>query len=140
MRKFDLMEGEEVEFKQQWTDRALKDLAAFANTRGGTLLIGVRMDGQVQAVLHVKARGSIGNKEYRGLTGASKPTVTRDLEGLLEAEVLVREGGRGRGTRYRIKGSEWAQERHKGIIMTTVMPGIQSCGVPCRTGPGRKIA
>lgn len=67
-------------------------------------------DRQVQAVLHVKARGRIGNKEYRELTGASKPTVTRDLEGLLEAGVLVREGGRGRGTRYRIKGSEWAQE------------------------------
>ncbi len=36
-----------VEFKRQWTDRALEDLAAFANTRGGTLLIGVREDGEI---------------------------------------------------------------------------------------------
>ncbi|MDR7543524.1 MAG: ATP-binding protein [Armatimonadota bacterium] len=47
MPKIDLQEGEEVEFKQQWTDRALEDLAAFANTGGGTVLIGVRKDGEV---------------------------------------------------------------------------------------------
>ncbi|WP_169239370.1 ATP-binding protein [Candidatus Roseilinea sp. NK_OTU-006] len=40
-------EGETVEFKRQWTDRALEDLAAFANTRGGTLLVGIQDDGTV---------------------------------------------------------------------------------------------
>ncbi|GIV84774.1 MAG: ATP-dependent DNA helicase [Candidatus Roseilinea sp.] len=40
-------EGETVEFKRQWTDRALEDLAAFANTRGGTLRVGVQDDGTV---------------------------------------------------------------------------------------------
>ncbi len=43
----ELREGETLELKRQWTDRALEDLAAFANTRGGTLLIGVRKDGTV---------------------------------------------------------------------------------------------
>lgn len=40
-------EGETLELKRAWTDRALEDLAAFANTRGGTLMIGIADDGQV---------------------------------------------------------------------------------------------
>ncbi|NBB87915.1 MAG: transcriptional regulator [Bacteroidetes bacterium] len=41
-------ESETVEFKEQWVDRsALRELAAFANTSGGTLLIGVADDGSV---------------------------------------------------------------------------------------------
>ena len=51
MPRIDLQEGEQVEFKQQWFDRALEDLAAFANTRGGKVLIGVRKDGEVVGAL-----------------------------------------------------------------------------------------
>ncbi len=40
-------EGETLELKRAWTDRALEDLAAFANTRGGTLMVGVANDGEV---------------------------------------------------------------------------------------------
>ncbi len=47
MPRIDLQESETVEFKRQWTDRALEDLAAFANTRGGTLLVGIREDGEI---------------------------------------------------------------------------------------------
>ena len=47
MPKIDSSESETIEFKRQWTDKALEDLAAFANTRGGTLLIGVRNDGEI---------------------------------------------------------------------------------------------
>lgn len=36
-----------VEFKAQWNERALETLAAFANTEGGTLLVGVDDDGCV---------------------------------------------------------------------------------------------
>ncbi|MCM8748353.1 helix-turn-helix domain-containing protein [Thermomicrobiaceae bacterium CFH 74404] len=43
----ELREGEQIELKRQWTDEALKDLAAFANTRGGTLYIGIADDGEV---------------------------------------------------------------------------------------------
>jgi ATP-dependent DNA helicase RecG len=67
---------------------------------------------QVKAVLHVKQHGSIGNKEYQDLTGASKPTVTRDLDAMVRLGILTREGGRGRGVRYRIKASERAQRAH----------------------------
>ena len=41
-------ESETTEFKERWADRsALRELAAFANTRGGTLLVGVADDGEV---------------------------------------------------------------------------------------------
>jgi len=33
--------------KRQWTDRALDDLASFANSRGGALLLGIRNDGEI---------------------------------------------------------------------------------------------
>jgi ATP-dependent DNA helicase RecG len=41
-------EGDQLEFKVQWNDAALESLAAFANGRGGTLLVGVENDGQVK--------------------------------------------------------------------------------------------
>lgn len=47
MPKFNQAESQRLEFKREWTDRALEDLAAFANTEGGTLLIGIRDDGEV---------------------------------------------------------------------------------------------
>lgn len=50
MGRVELKEGEELELKRVWSDRALEDLAAFANTKGGTLMIGVSDDGQVVGV------------------------------------------------------------------------------------------
>lgn len=40
-------EDDQQEFKEVWTPKALEDLAAFANHRGGTLWIGVRDDGTI---------------------------------------------------------------------------------------------
>jgi ATP-dependent DNA helicase RecG len=40
-------ESDVIEFKERWRDDALEDIAALANTRGGTLYIGVRDDGFV---------------------------------------------------------------------------------------------
>ncbi len=42
-----LKEGQRLELKRQWIDRALEDLAAFANTDGGRLLLGVEDSGRV---------------------------------------------------------------------------------------------
>ncbi len=40
-------EGQRLELKRQWTDRALEDISAFANTDGGRLMIGVEGSGKV---------------------------------------------------------------------------------------------
>ncbi|MEJ5299360.1 MAG: helix-turn-helix domain-containing protein [Thermodesulforhabdaceae bacterium] len=50
MSVFNQTEGQRLEFKREWTDRALEDLAAFANTDGGTLLIGIRDDREIVGV------------------------------------------------------------------------------------------
>jgi ATP-dependent DNA helicase RecG len=42
----DLREGEQVEFKLKFNDRATEDVCAFANTRGGVLFIGLDDDGK----------------------------------------------------------------------------------------------
>jgi ATP-dependent DNA helicase RecG len=64
---------------------------------------------QLAALAHVKATGGITNADYRRLTGASKPTATRDLDDLVGHDLLVRIGQTGRGTRYARKGSVLAQ-------------------------------
>lgn len=50
MPKTDATENQTLEFKRQWTDRALEDLAAFANTDGGVLILGIRDDGEIVGV------------------------------------------------------------------------------------------
>jgi predicted HTH transcriptional regulator len=39
MQILNLQEGETIELKREWSDRTLEDLAAFANTHGGILLL-----------------------------------------------------------------------------------------------------
>ncbi|MCL2646051.1 MAG: putative DNA binding domain-containing protein [Phycisphaerales bacterium] len=41
-------EGLTVEFKEQFTSRIAEDIVAFANVKGGTLLLGVRDDGTIR--------------------------------------------------------------------------------------------
>jgi len=43
-------ESETVEFKESLDREALETVAAFANTRGGTLLIGVQDDGTARGI------------------------------------------------------------------------------------------
>jgi ATP-dependent DNA helicase RecG len=43
---FDVMESETEERKESWDDDCLKALAALANTRGGTLWVGVKDNGR----------------------------------------------------------------------------------------------
>jgi len=61
---------------------------------------------QIKAVLYVKERGRIGNKEYQELFGVSKPTASRELDDLVRKGILERIGATGRGTYYVLKGSK----------------------------------
>ena len=61
---------------------------------------------QIKAVLYVKEKGRIGNKEYQGLFGVSKPTASRELDSLVRKGILERVGVTGRGTYYVLKGSK----------------------------------
>lgn len=47
MSRLPAKESDTVEFKESWTDKALKDLAAFANSRGGRLYVGVSDKGKI---------------------------------------------------------------------------------------------
>lgn len=44
---FEILETETEELKESWNDECLKALAALANTRGGTLRVGIRDDGSI---------------------------------------------------------------------------------------------
>lgn len=42
-------EGLAVEFKERFSSRVLEDIVAFANARGGQILLGVADDGKIRA-------------------------------------------------------------------------------------------
>ena len=65
-------------------------------------------DRQIKAVMYVKEKGKITNKEYQELNKVSKPTSTRDLDGLVKKSILEKIGITGKGTFYRVKGLQRA--------------------------------
>ncbi|NJE31490.1 DeoR family transcriptional regulator [Thermococcus sp. 18S1] len=84
--------GFQVVFYRDWlTEERLRELGL--NER------------QVKAVLYVKERESITNREYREMFGVSKETAKRDLKELVDAGIFEKTGETGRGVRYILKGS-----------------------------------
>ncbi len=65
---------------------------------------------QKKAVKYIKEKGKITNKEYQEINNVSKPTVTRELKGLVDKKVLVRYGETGKGTYYTL-----FERAHKGL-------------------------
>ena len=59
---------------------------------------------QIKAVMYVKEKGKITNKEYQELNTVSKRTATRDLEELVKSSVFEQIGITGKGTEYVLKG------------------------------------
>jgi ATP-dependent DNA helicase RecG len=49
-----VMETENIEFKEKWTDDSLKTICAFANTSGGELIIGVSDEGEIIGVKDIE--------------------------------------------------------------------------------------
>lgn len=60
---------------------------------------------QLKAIKFIKNEGKITNKEYKKLTGTSKPTASRDLNELVNKSIFLRIGETGKGTLYKLKGS-----------------------------------
>lgn len=59
-------------------------------------------DRQVKAVLYVKEKGKISNKEYQELVKVARRTATRDLTELIEKEILRSSKIKGAGAYYEI--------------------------------------
>jgi len=57
-------------------------------------------DRQIKAVMHVKERGKITNREYQKINQVSRQTASRELLHLTEGKLLIRYGETGRGTYY----------------------------------------
>lgn len=79
-------------FKNRYTEEQLKKMGL--------------SDRQIKAVLYIKEYGSITNSKYQEVTGASKPTATRDLTELVNKwNLLKKQGATGAGTSYNLMGS-----------------------------------
>ncbi len=57
-------------------------------------------DRQIRAVMYVKEKGRITNKEYQELNKISKPMTSIDLKGLVDKKIFKKLGRTGRGTEY----------------------------------------
>ena len=69
---------------------------------------------QMRAVLYVKEKGRITNKEYQSINNCSKATASRELADLAEKGLLQQHGTTGKGTYY-ILGSQRTQTAQKGL-------------------------
>jgi len=58
---------------------------------------------QIRAVMYVKEKGEITNKEYQEIANTTKKTASRDLGNLVEKEVFNQVGTTGKGTYYVLK-------------------------------------
>ena len=79
---------------------------------------------QIKAVLYVKERGKITNKEYQNITGVKKRQATEDLRHLEKLGILERVGTTGKGVHYVLKrhkrgerGSNGARKEQKDLKM-----------------------
>ncbi len=58
---------------------------------------------QIKAVLYVKEKGKISNKEYQILNNCSRNTASNDLSELLKKNILISSGKHGAGSFYELK-------------------------------------
>ncbi len=92
--------GFQVVFYRDWlTEERLRELGL--NER------------QVRAVLYVKEKGSITNREYREMFGISRQTATRELEDIVKMGIFKKIGTRGRGVMYELIDSIDSKLTHK---------------------------
>jgi len=68
---------------------------------------------QIKAVMYVKEKEKIANKEYQELCNTSERTATRDLSELVKREIFDQLGITGKGTNYILKTPQRRQSRQK---------------------------
>jgi len=56
-----IIEQKDIDYKEKFGDRVLKDLSAFANTEGGTVIIGIAENGEIKGI-------NLTNKELERIT------------------------------------------------------------------------
>jgi ATP-dependent DNA helicase RecG len=57
---------------------------------------------QIKAVLYVKEKGRISNKEYQEVLGVARITATRDLQLLIDKKIFKSSGTKGAGSYYEL--------------------------------------
>lgn len=78
-------EGRNLEFKREWSDGIKRSLSAFANTDGGTLLIGVNDDGTTAGLDNP-------DLTIRQLMQAATNAIRPDLSRFIDAHIAQRDG------------------------------------------------
>jgi len=74
---------------------------------------------QLKAVMYVKEKGKITNKEYQKVCNTSERTATRDLVDLLDKGLFKKRGVTGKGVEYSLKAPQRSQRRQKDVKKTT---------------------
>ena len=91
--QFEEYQGFRVIFRKDiYTEEYLRDLGL--NER------------QMKAVMYVKEKGKITNKEYQELVDTTKKTASRDLVDLVGKDIFNQTGTTGKGTFYTLKGDK----------------------------------
>ncbi|MDD3641681.1 MAG: ATP-binding protein, partial [Atribacterota bacterium] len=67
---------------------------------------------QIKAVLYVKGKGKITNKEYQQICSVKKRQTTDDLKELENMKIFERIGTTGKGTYYKLKGAPKGHNGH----------------------------
>ena len=107
-RMIDLCRAQELlepEFREEGAGFAVifyKDIYTEENLRKMGL-----NERQIKAVMYVKEKGKIANKEYQETSITTKKTASRDLAGLVSIGLFKKQGTTGKGTFYVL-------DRHKG--------------------------
>ena len=95
-------ENTTTEFKENFDQEAIETAAAFANTSGGSILIGVSEqlnERQRNALFHVEKNGQIATKEYVEINRVSRRVAYEELRDMTNKGLLSMIG-KGRGSRY----------------------------------------
>ena len=83
-------ESENLEFKREVTDSLIKEIIAFANTNGGTILIGYNDDGSICGVPDVRSEmDKISNKIYDSIEPNVSFLVSSKIEKIENKDVII---------------------------------------------------